>query len=87
MPSAFTGTGMFRRKLFAPESLPSIKNQTETIMSDIITIALNKLITDPMNVRKTNAKKSIAELAASISAEGLLQNLIVREADKKDAIL
>lgn len=52
-------------------------------MSDIIAIALNKLIIDPMNVRKTNAKKSIAELAASISAEGLLQNLIVREADKK----
>jgi ParB family transcriptional regulator, chromosome partitioning protein len=83
MPSAFTGTDTFNQKRFAPESLPSIKNQTENIMSDIITIALNKLIIDPMNVRKTNAKKSIAELAASISAEGLLQNLIVREADKK----
>ncbi|MGE0565866.1 MAG: ParB/RepB/Spo0J family partition protein [Pseudolabrys sp.] len=43
-------------------------------------IALNALIPSPANVRKTNAADGIAELAASIQAHGLLQNLQVRPA-------
>jgi ParB family chromosome partitioning protein len=42
-------------------------------------ISLADLITSPANVRKTNSMNGIAELAASIEAHGLLQNLQVRE--------
>lgn len=42
-------------------------------------IPLNKLIPCPDNVRKTGAGAGIDELAASIKAHGLLQNLQVRE--------
>lgn len=48
-----------------------------------ITIALDKLDLDPLNVRKTHDDKNIAELAASIFANGLLQNLIVRTGIRK----
>jgi ParB family chromosome partitioning protein len=46
------------------------------------TIALNKLLAWEGNVRKTDADKGIDELAASISAHGLLQSLVVRK-DKR----
>jgi ParB family transcriptional regulator, chromosome partitioning protein len=45
-------------------------------------IPLNKLIPCPMNVRKTGALTGIEELAASIKAHGLLQNLQVRPGAK-----
>jgi ParB family chromosome partitioning protein len=41
---------------------------------------LTQLVPSPLNVRKTGAKDSIAALAASIAAHGLLQNLQVRPA-------
>jgi ParB family transcriptional regulator, chromosome partitioning protein len=44
-------------------------------------IPLSKLIPSPANVRKTRAATVIAELAASIKAHGLLQNLQVRPAE------
>jgi ParB family chromosome partitioning protein len=56
-------------------------------MTNIITAALDKLDQDPKNVRKTHNAASIAELAASIGAKGLLQNLIVRKGDKKGRFL
>lgn len=46
--------------------------------AQIITVALDKLVRDPLNVRKQDAG-GIAELATSIEQMGLLQNLIVRE--------
>ncbi len=46
------------------------------------TIPLNKLLAWNGNVRKTDAKKGIGELAASIAAHGLLQSLVVRK-DKR----
>ncbi len=54
-------------------------------MTEIITVALNKLDVDPKNVRKTYSAEGIKELAATIRADGyrLLQNLIVRRGDKK----
>ncbi len=54
-------------------------------MTEIITVALNKLDVDPKNVRKTYSAEGIKELAATIKADGyrLLQNLIVRRGDKK----
>jgi ParB family chromosome partitioning protein len=58
-------------------------------MTDIITIALNKLDADPKNVRKTYSKEGIEELAANIRSDGnrLLQNLVVRKSDKKGRFL
>lgn len=51
-------------------------------MTDINMIALSKLVPGRRNVRKTKPAMSIDELAASIAAHGLLQNLVVCEADK-----
>jgi ParB family chromosome partitioning protein len=45
------------------------------------TIPLTQLVFSPANVRKTGIKDGIAELAASIAAHGLLQNLSVRPAE------
>ena len=45
-------------------------------------IALSKLLAWDGNVRKTESDKNIEELAASISAHGLLQSLVVRK-DKR----
>jgi ParB family chromosome partitioning protein len=45
-------------------------------------IPLNKLIPSSANVRKTGSGAGIEELAASIAAHGLLQNLQVRPAPK-----
>ncbi|WP_178384416.1 ParB/RepB/Spo0J family partition protein, partial [Xanthomonas oryzae] len=41
-------------------------------------IALSKLVASPLNVRRTGRTERIGELAASIEAHGLLQNLTVR---------
>jgi ParB family chromosome partitioning protein len=45
-------------------------------------IALNKLVPSSDNVRKTGASEGIGELAESIAAHGILQNLIVRKAPR-----
>jgi ParB family transcriptional regulator, chromosome partitioning protein len=54
-------------------------------MTEIITVALNKLDADPKNVRKTYSAEGIEALAANIREDGyrLLQNLVVRRGDKK----
>ncbi|MDR6671251.1 ParB/RepB/Spo0J family partition protein [Rhizobium sp. 1399] len=51
-------------------------------MTEIITVPLNKLDADPKNVRKTYTVESIEGLAASILANGQLQNIVVRKAPK-----
>ncbi|MES1197553.1 MAG: ParB/RepB/Spo0J family partition protein, partial [Pseudomonadota bacterium] len=48
-------------------------------MTDIIMIPLSKLVPGRRNARKTKPAMSIVELAASIQAHGLLQNLVVAE--------
>jgi ParB family transcriptional regulator, chromosome partitioning protein len=60
---------------------PETKTRRTPIMN-IQTIPLNKLIPCPANVRKTGAGVGIEELAASIAAHGLLQNLQVRPGAK-----
>jgi ParB family transcriptional regulator, chromosome partitioning protein len=52
-------------------------------MTDTIMIALDKLDIDPSNARKTRTNAAIEEMAASLKAQGQLQNLVVRLADKK----
>lgn len=54
------------------------KKNTATPKDEIFIIPLNKLVPSPLNVRKTGGQ-SIEDLAASIQAEGLLQNLTVIE--------
>lgn len=49
-----------------------------------IAIPLARLVASAANVRKTGAKEGIAELAASIAAHGLRQNLNVRPAPEGD---
>jgi ParB family chromosome partitioning protein len=56
-------------------------------MSDIINIPLNQLTAWKGNVRKTQNKGFIDELAASIKAHGLQQNLIVSKDGKKFAVI
>ena len=51
-------------------------------MTDITMIALSKLVPGRRNVRKTKPAMSIDQLAASIAAVGLLQNLVVCETEK-----
>mgnify|MGYP000972669640 CR=1 FL=1 len=46
------------------------------------TIALGKLVPGKANVRRNHARAGVTELAASIEAHGLIQNLVVRKAKK-----
>lgn len=50
-------------------------------MSNLQYIPLNKLVESEDNVRRTDRKRDIEVLAASIAAHGLLQNLTVTERD------
>ena len=56
-------------------------------MTDIVNIPLNKLTLWEGNVRKTQNKGGIDELAASIKAHGLQQNLSVMKDGKKFAVV
>ena len=56
-------------------------------MNDMQNIPLNQLCAWKGNVRKTPNKGFIDELAASIKAHGLQQNLIVRKEGKKFAVI
>src|ERR1700685_1795238 len=66
-----------------------INHQTkETNMTTQTTeIPLNKLVPFAGNVRKTQNKRFIAELAASIRAHGLQQNLVVKPEGRKYAVV
>lgn len=53
----------------------------------IVNIPLNKLVLFEGNVRKTQDKRSLDELAASIKAHGLKQNLVTIPQGKKYAVV
>jgi len=59
----------------------------KTMTDDIINIPLNRLTAWEGNVRKTQNKAGIEELAASIKAHGLQQNLVVRKDGRKFAVV
>ncbi|OQW59806.1 MAG: hypothetical protein A4S17_02650 [Proteobacteria bacterium HN_bin10] len=48
-------------------------------MTDMIMIPLTKLVESEDNVRRSNRKEGIAELAASVKAIGLLQSIVVKD--------
>ncbi len=50
-------------------------------MTDVIMISLNKLVESEDNVRRSNRKGGIADLAASVKAIGLLQSIVVKNAN------
>ena len=49
-----------------------------TLSGATLKVAIEDLVVDPLNVRTVVSEGGIAELANSIAAEGLLQNLMVR---------
>ncbi|HEV8414175.1 MAG TPA: ParB/RepB/Spo0J family partition protein [Bryobacteraceae bacterium] len=56
-------------------------------MTEITLIPLNKLAHSEDNVRKTATAQGIAEMAASIRAHGLQQNLVVRQQGKRFGVI
>jgi ParB family transcriptional regulator, chromosome partitioning protein len=48
-------------------------------MTDVIMIPLTKLVESEDNVRRSNRKGGVRELASSIKSHGLLQSVVVRE--------
>src|SRR5438874_5504107 len=70
---------------FVPSGIK--RKQKETKMTEITLIPLNKLAPSVDNVRKTATAQGIAEMAASIKAHGLQQNLVVRRQGKKFGII
>lgn len=52
-------------------------------IAETVKVAHSKLSIDPLNARKAFNANRIAELAESIAQEGLLQNIVVRPAEKK----
>ena len=56
-------------------------------MTNMKDIPLNQLVAWSGNVRKTHNKTGIEELAASIKAHGLQQNLVVRKDGRKFGVV
>jgi ParB family chromosome partitioning protein len=54
------------------------------LSSDTKEIPLSRLVPSPANVRRFNAPVNVEELADSIEAHGLIQNLTVRKANQDD---
>ncbi|WP_253204195.1 ParB N-terminal domain-containing protein [Rhizobium sp. X9] len=52
------------------------------LSSDAKEIPLSRLVPSPANVRRFNAAVNVGELADSIEAHGLIQNLTVRKAKR-----
>jgi ParB/Sulfiredoxin domain len=48
---------------------------------------VSKLVISPENARKTFTNTGIEEMQASILAHGLMQNLVVTEAEKENTML
>jgi ParB family transcriptional regulator, chromosome partitioning protein len=63
-------------------STTTTTERTTTMTTDTTTLPLNSLTAWQGNVRKTNSDTGLDELAASITAHGLLQSLVVRK-DRK----
>jgi ParB family chromosome partitioning protein len=55
---------------------------TQFHTNDVISIPLNKLVPAKDNVRKTGVSDGIGELKASISAQGILQSLVVKKTSR-----
>jgi ParB family chromosome partitioning protein len=74
----------------SPETASAVEVKTATtaattsLTPDIRHIPLSKLVPSAANVRRVNSTAGISELADSIEAHGLIQNLTVRKAKKGD---
>lgn len=65
-------------------AMPAIDTTTTTLAANIRHIPLSKLVPSKANVRRVNSTVGVSELADSIEAHGLIQNLTVRKAKKSD---
>lgn len=72
----------------SPETASAVEVEIATtaisLNPDIRHIPLSKLVPSAANVRRVNSTAGISELADSIEAHGLIQNLTVRKAKKGD---
>ncbi|MUO87147.1 ParB/RepB/Spo0J family partition protein [Agrobacterium vitis] len=74
----------------SPEAVSAVETEIDTaagitsLIPDIRHIPLIKLVPSATNVRRVNATAGVSELADSIEAHGLIQNLTVRKAKKGD---
>lgn len=64
--------------------MPAAETTPVTIAANIRHIPLSKLVPSKANVRRVNSTVGVSELADSIEAHGLIQNLTVRKAKKGD---
>ncbi len=63
-------------------TLKLVEDANAATAYSIASIPLNKLVPWDGNVRKTGASDGLEELIASIEANGLLQSLVVRKANR-----
>ncbi|MCM5687842.1 ParB/RepB/Spo0J family partition protein [Sinorhizobium meliloti] len=62
--------------------MPAVETTTTTLAANIRHVPLAKLVPSKANVRRVNSTVGVSELADSIEAHGLIQNLTVRKARK-----
>lgn len=65
-------------------AMPAVETIMTTLAANIRHIPLSKLVPSKANVRRVNSTVGVSELADSIEAHGLIQNLTVRKAKKGD---
>ncbi|QCL82913.1 ParB/RepB/Spo0J family partition protein (plasmid) [Agrobacterium tumefaciens] len=63
---------------------PVVEQIVPAVFTNIRHIPLSKLVPSAANVRRVNSTAGVSELADSIEAHGLIQNLTVRKAKKGD---
>lgn len=64
--------------------MPTAETTPTTLAANIRHIPLSKLVPSKANVRRVNSTVGVSELADSIKAHGLIQNLTVRKTKKGD---
>lgn len=64
-------------------AMPAVETTT-TLAANTRHIPLTKLVPSKANVRRVNSTVGVSEMADSIEAHGLIQNLTVRKAKKGD---
>jgi ParB family chromosome partitioning protein len=69
---------------FAPTAETVSEKGVTAVFAHIRHIPLSKLVPSKANVRRVNSTVGVSELADSIEAHGLIQNLTIRQAKKGD---
>lgn len=67
-------------------TIKSVLAAPDTAPGPVTLVPLELLVASPNNPRKTFTEDSIAEMAESIAANGIIQNLVVREAQNETGL-